>query len=115
MTIEEMAEFMCDNFDCSICPAFDANYCTNYNLTIGKVSMKKYLESEVERLTAQRDKAVKDFTEFARIAFEIPFACKHCVHSVENGRACLWKEEHEDEEKACLDKHFEYREMVGDI
>lgn len=70
-------------------------------------------KAEIERLTAQRDKAVKDFEEFARIAFEIPFACKHCVHSVENGRACLWKEEHEDEEETCLGKHFEYRKVVG--
>ena len=70
-------------------------------------------KAEIERLTAQRDKAVKDFEEFARIAFENPFACKYCAHSVENGRACLWKEEHEDEEETCSGKRFEYRKMVG--
>ena len=67
-------------------------------------------KAEIERLTAQRDKTVKDFEEFARIAFENTFTCKYCAHSVENGRACLWKEEHEEE--TCLGRHFEFRRKV---
>lgn len=48
MSIDEMAEFLCDNFKCNICPAFDGNYCPNSNLKICSKAMKKYLESEAE-------------------------------------------------------------------
>lgn len=76
-------------------------------------------KAEIERLQAQRDKAVKDFTEFAHIAPDNPFACIYCVHSIDNGRACEWKGEHEDEELLCFGKQFVYRdnlvkEMVGE-
>lgn len=47
MNIEKMAEFLCDNFDCDVCPAFDGNYCPNGNLKICSKAMKKHLESEV--------------------------------------------------------------------
>ena len=47
MDLEISAEFLCDNFDCDICPAYDANYCTNDNLKICSKAMKKLLESEV--------------------------------------------------------------------
>ena len=70
-------------------------------------------KAEIERLREERDRTVKDFTEFARTAYDIPFACKYCAHSIEDGRACLWKAEHEDEE-ACLGRHFEYKGMVGE-
>ncbi len=46
MNIDEMAEFLCDNFECDVCPAFDGNYCPNSNLKICSKAMKKYLESE---------------------------------------------------------------------
>lgn len=46
MSIEEMAEFLCDNFDCAICPAYDQEYCASGNLKICSKAMKKYLESE---------------------------------------------------------------------
>lgn len=46
MNIDEMAEFLCDNFECDICPAFDENYCPNGNLKICSKAMKKYLENE---------------------------------------------------------------------
>lgn len=72
----------------------------------------KTQKAEIERLTTQRDKAVKDFTEFAQRAYENPFACERCVNSVSNGRGCLWKGEHEDE--SCLGRHFEYREKTGE-
>ena len=63
------------------------------------------------------NKAVKDFEEFAQRAYiDNPFACQYCVHSVANGRACLWKEEHEKDGVSCLGKHFKYysNKMVGD-
>lgn len=44
MDIEELAEFLCDNFDCDVCPAYDGNYCPNGNLKICSKAMKKYLE-----------------------------------------------------------------------
>ena len=47
MSVEEMAEFLCDNFDCDVCPAYDKNYCHNDNLKIGSIAMKKHLESEL--------------------------------------------------------------------
>ncbi len=47
MSVEEMAEFMCDNFDCGVCPAFDNNFCGYDNLKVCGKAMKKYLESEV--------------------------------------------------------------------
>ena len=93
------------------CPMWSVQHC-GFELRKDALDLINSQKAEIERLTAQRDKAVKDFEEFARIAFEIPFACKHCAHSVENGRACLWKEEHEEE--ACLGRHFEYRGMEGD-
>lgn len=101
---------------CDDCPLRTTDICTEEENGVLKLALDliNRQKAEIERLTAQRDKAVKDFEEFARIAFEIPFACKHCVHSVENGRACLWKEEHEDEEETCLGKHFEYRGIDGD-
>ena len=68
-------------------------------------------KAEIERLTIQRDKAIKDFTEFAQTAFENPFACNYCKYSVRDSRACLWKAEHEE---ACMSRYFEYKEMVGD-
>lgn len=46
MSVEEMAVFLCDNFECDICPAFDGNYCPNSNLKICSKAMKKHLESE---------------------------------------------------------------------
>lgn len=79
--------------------------------------LKQNLEEayiDIKEQIAKGKRAVKDFTEFARIAPENPFACKYCVHSVEGGRACLWKEEHEDEEESCLGRHFEYRGMGGE-
>lgn len=48
MSLEELAEFLCDNFDCDICPAYDANYCTIKSSAICKKAMEKYLESEVD-------------------------------------------------------------------
>lgn len=45
MSIDELAEFLCDNFECDICPAFDGNYCPNGNLKICSKAMKKHLES----------------------------------------------------------------------
>ena len=48
MSVEEMAEFLCDNFECNICPAFDGNYCPNSNIKICSKAMKKHLESEAE-------------------------------------------------------------------
>lgn len=74
--------------------------------TLNLVNRQK---AEIERLTEERDRTVKDFTEFAQTAYDIPFACKYCAHSIEDGRACLWKSEHEDEEEACLGRHFEYK------
>ena len=47
MNIDELAEFLCDNFECNICPAYDGNYCPNGNLKICSKAMKKHLESEV--------------------------------------------------------------------
>ena len=47
MDIEKMSEFLCDNFDCDVCPAYDANYCTIKSGAICSEAMKKYLESEV--------------------------------------------------------------------
>ena len=46
MNIDEMAEFLCDNFECDVCPAFDGNYCPNSNLKERSKAMKKHLESE---------------------------------------------------------------------
>ena len=64
----------------------------------------------VKEVARQRDKAIKDFEKFAQRAFiDNPFACEYCVHSVENGRACLWKAEHEDDEEGCFGRHFEYK------
>ena len=63
------------------------------------------------------NKAIKDFEEFAQRAFvENPFACKYCAHSVEDGRACLWKAEHEEDEESCLGRYFKYdfKKMEGD-
>lgn len=63
------------------------------------------------------ENAVKNFEEFAQRAYiDNPFACQYCVHSVANGRACLWKEEHEKDGVSCLGKHFKYysNKMVGD-
>ena len=66
-------------------------------------------QAEIERLTFQRDKAIKDFTEFAQRAYiDNPFACQYCVHSRENGHACLWKAEHEEDKESCLGRYFEY-------
>ncbi|MBQ4118970.1 MAG: hypothetical protein IJD45_01100 [Clostridia bacterium] len=45
--VEEMADFLCDNSDCDVCPAYDANYCPNENMKICSKAMKKWLESEV--------------------------------------------------------------------
>ena len=71
-------------------------------------------KAEIERVTAERDKAVKDFTKFARSAYaENPFACKYCVHFVEDSGGCLWKEEHEKDREGCFGRHFEYRETAG--
>lgn len=94
---------------------FEESHTDNIRVLSNALDLINRQKAEIERLTAQRDKAVKDFTEFARTAFENPFACKYCVHSVENGRACLWKLEHEDEKESCLGRYFEYRkEMVGE-
>ena len=76
-------------------------------------------QAEIERLNTQRDKVIKEFTEFAHTAPYNPFACMYCVHSIDNGRACEWKREHEDEEISCFGKQFVYRdnlvkEMVGE-
>lgn len=63
------------------------------------------------------NKAVNDFEEFARRAYiDNPFACQYCEYSVGDGRACLWKEEHEKDGESCLGKHFKYdsNKMVGD-
>lgn len=63
------------------------------------------------------NKAVNDFEEFAQRAYiDNPFACQYCVHSVADGRACLWKEEHEKDEESCLGKHFKYdsNKMAGE-
>ena len=73
-------------------------------------------KAEIERLTVLRDKAIKDFTEFAKQAYiDNPFACQYCVHSIADGKACLWKEEHEKDEESCLGKQFKYdlQKMVG--
>ena len=73
-------------------------------------------KAEIERLTVLRDKAIKDFIEFAQRAYiDNLFACQYCVHSVEDGRACLWKEEHEKDGESCLGKQFKYdlQKMVG--
>lgn len=48
MSLEEMAEFLCDNFECDICPAHSANYCTIKSSQICSMAMEKYLESEVD-------------------------------------------------------------------
>lgn len=61
-------------------------------------------------------KAVRDFEEFAQRAYiDNPFACQYCVHSVGDGKACLWKEEHEKDGESCLGKQFKYdlQKMVG--
>lgn len=60
--------------------------------------------------------AVEDFTEFAHRAFDNPFACQYCVFSIEDGRDCLWKEEHKEDEEFCLGRYFEYtyRKVAGD-
>lgn len=71
----------------------------------------------VKEFARQRDKVIKDFEKFAQRAFiDNPFACEYCVHSVENGRACLWKEEHEKDGVSCLGKYFKYysNKMVGE-
>ena len=47
MSVEEMAEFLCDNFDCDICPAFDSDYCCSIDLKVCSNAMKKHLENEV--------------------------------------------------------------------
>lgn len=47
MSVEELTEFLCDNFDCDTCPAIDGNYCPNGNLIICSKAMKKWLKSEV--------------------------------------------------------------------
>lgn len=47
MNIEKMAEFLCDNFDCDVCPEYDANYCTIKSSQLRSMAMEKYLESEV--------------------------------------------------------------------
>lgn len=50
ISVEEMAEFLCDNFDCDICPAYDPNYCTiKSGAIICNTAMKKYLETEVSK------------------------------------------------------------------
>ena len=73
-------------------------------------------KAEIERLPVLRDKAIKDFIEFTQRAYiDNPFACQYCVHSVGDGRACLWKEEHEKDGESCLGKQFKYdlQKMVG--
>ena len=42
MSVEKLAEFICDNFDCDVCPACCEEYCS------GSKATKKWLESEVE-------------------------------------------------------------------
>ena len=69
-------------------------------------------QAEIERLNTQRDKVIKEFTEFAHTAPYNPFACMYCVHSIDNGRACEWKREHEDEEISCFGKQFVYRDNL---
>lgn len=67
------------------------------------------LRSAANSYKLHYNKAVKDFEKFARRAYiDNPFACQYCVHSVEDGRACLWKGEHEEDVESCLGKHFKY-------
>ena len=60
MSVEEMAEFLCDNFECNICPAFDGNYCPNSNLKICSKAMKKHLKVRSQIMT--REKALEIIT-----------------------------------------------------
>ena len=90
--------------------------------------MDKYIENKalLNALKEERKKGNFVFTSkwIKEIMDNLPAAdvvevvrckdCEHCVHAVENGRACLWKAEHEDEEESCLGRHFEYNGMVGD-
>jgi hypothetical protein len=77
-----------------------------YETLTNALDLINRLEADNSRLQAERDKAIKDFTEFAQTAFENPFACKYCKYSVK-GRACLWKAEHEE---SCIGRYFEYKE-----
>lgn len=105
-----------DDIGCMRCGVKD-----NYLLTTIKnaLDLINRQQAEIERLNTQRDKVIKEFTEFAHTAPYNPFACMYCVHSIDNGRACEWKREHEDEEISCFGKQFVYRdnlvkEMVGE-
>lgn len=96
---------------CSACP-YEEHSITHYCIDMvieDALDLINRQKAEIERLTKEQDRTVKDLTEFARTAYDIPFACKYCAHSIEDGRACLWKAEHEDEEEACLGRHFEYK------
>lgn len=75
------------------------------------------LRSAANSYKIHYNKVVNDFEEFAQRAYiDNPFACQYCIHSVADGRACLWKEEHEKDGESCLGKHFKYdsNKMVGD-
>lgn len=102
------------------------------NIRLDKLSLDiiKRQQVEIERLKIENQslrsaansykihycKAVKGFEEFAQRAYiDNPFACQYCVHSVEDGRSCVWKGEHEEDVESCLGKHFKYDsdKMVG--
>ena len=99
--------------ECKKCPYYEEAWCDVF-LKRDVLDLTKRQKAEIERLTAQRDKAVEDFTEFAQIAFDNPFACKHCAHYVEDSGGCLWKLDHENDKEGCLGRHFEYREKPGE-
>ena len=117
---------------CSVCPKYekDNDFCQEelHNYAIDLINRQK---AEIEKLKIENqslrgaansyklhyENVVKNFEEFAQHAYiDNPFACQYCVHSVANGRACLWKEEHEKDGISCLGKHFKYysNKMVGD-
>ena len=45
MSFETITEFLCDNFDCDTCPAYDPEYCNSDNLKECSQAMKKHLEA----------------------------------------------------------------------
>ena len=110
-------EYCINNNTCKGCP-YSGKGCY-IPLKKNSLDLINRQQAEIERLNTQRDKVIKEFTEFAHTAPYNPFACMYCVHSIDNGRACEWKREHEDEEISCFGKQFVYRdnlvkEMVGE-
>lgn len=117
----------CEN--CDICPqhsiecvsdllklAHDLITCQREDIENLKIENQS-LRGAANSYKLHYENAVKNFEEFAQRAYiDNPFACQYCVHSVANGRACLWKEEHEKDGVSCLGKHFKYysNKMVGD-